>query len=106
MKKVLFLAIIILGLSSCMTEYKPINEVKMDVIEQKFTQDTTEFDSYVKIIDNTYYFYTLDDKELYAKVGVRDFMVSTGLESFGFGFLTGIIITSILLFVISNINEQ
>lgn len=82
-----------------MAEYKPINEVKMDVMEQKFVQDTTEFDSYVKITDNTYYFYTLDDKELYAKVDVNNLMNVTSADSFGLGFIIGAIIVFILFVV-------
>lgn len=96
MKKVLFIAIIILGLSSCMADYKPIGEVKMDVMEQKFTQDTTSFDSYVKIIDNTYYFYSMDDKELYAKVPVKSLMGETGVDSFFLGLVIGVFICAII----------
>ena len=92
MKKVLFIAVIILGLSSCIADYKPIGEVKMDVMEQKFTQDTTSFDSYVKIIDNTYYFYSLDEKELYAKVPVKILTVETGFDSFFLGLVIGLVI--------------
>jgi len=101
MKKVLFIAIIILGLSSCMADYTPIGEVKMDVMEQKFTQDTTSFDSYVKIIDNTYYFYSMDEKELYAKVPVKVLMAETGVDSFFLGALLGIML-ALICFSIQN----
>lgn len=83
-----------------MAEYKPINEVKMDVMEQKFVQDTTEFDSYVKITDNTYYFYTLDDKELYAKVDVRELMFNSGINLW-LGFLLGMICLIVIIVISS-----
>ena len=101
MKKVLFIAIIILGLSSCMADYTPIGEVKMDVMEQKFTQDTTSFDSYVKIIDNTYYFYTMDEKELYAKVPVKSLMGETGVNTFFIALLIGVVLGLIIVFLSS-----
>lgn len=96
MKKVLFIAVIILALSSCMADYKPIDRVEMNVMEQKFTQDTTSFDSYVKIIDDTYYFYSLDEKELYAKVPVEKLMAETGVDSFALGFIIGLVICIII----------
>jgi len=92
MKKILFIAVIILGLSSCATEYTPIENVTMDVMEYKFTEDTTSFDSYVKIVNDTYYFYTMDEKELYAKVPVKSLTEGASVLSAMLGLLIGLFI--------------
>ena len=99
MKKLLFLAIIILGLSSCVEYPKPINEVKMDVAEQKFVQDTTSFDSYVKIADGSCYFYTLDNKELYAKINMSNTIEAHAYLNLLAGILIGLLIGALLVFL-------
>lgn len=100
MKKVLFIAVIILGLSSCIEYQKPIDKVEMNIMEQKFTQDTTSFDSYVKIIDDTYYFYTIDKKELYAKVPVESMLSNTAFSSFFLGLIIGLFVGFVITVMI------
>lgn len=70
MRKILFILVIIATLSSCRKTYAPLEEVQMTAANYEFSKDTTTFDCLVKIEGQRYYFYRLDNKELYAIVDV------------------------------------